>query len=168
MFSHGRLRTFQKGDPWYILKLGNHKIIETKAGMKKGMGVQIYFQGCSKCTCVWSIFPSHLEGKFSVENREISSETLQRVLVFPKLLYLPQPLKCVMKSLSWACGLSGRRYVWRNVARQELWNRSFLGSFPMVSFGYRVSKITAFSPCRWPKVTESHTIETGGVSCHLH
>ena len=118
MFSHGRLRTFQKGDPWYILKLGNHKIIETKAGMKKGMGVQIYFQGCSKCTCVWSIFPSHLEGKFSVENREISSETLQRVLVFPKLLYLPQPLKCVMKSLSWASGLSGRRYVWRNDARQ--------------------------------------------------
>lgn len=45
-------------------------------------------------------FPSNLESKFSLEYREISSETLQRVLVFPKLLYLPQPLKCVMKSLN--------------------------------------------------------------------
>ena len=48
---------------------------------------------------------------------------------------------------------------------RELWNRSFLGSFPMVSFDYRVSKMWAFSPCRvrwtWfvePRLWSSFTI----------
>ena len=109
---------FSERGPLIYLKTWKPQNHRNQGRNEKGMGVQIYFQGCSKCTCVWSIFPSHLEGKFSVENREISSETLQRVLVFPKLLYLPQPLKCVMKSLSWASGLCGRRYVWRNDARQ--------------------------------------------------